>query len=117
MAKRRGSISVARRVTYDNANRSRLPRKLLVPLLISNVGQDLRRFNPTTRSKNASQSLFKHRTIHGRHVVPRAVVRNYPRSRNLYNHARNDFRVTYSLPPSAIICAKRKIRREVIFAK
>jgi hypothetical protein len=120
MAKRRrisktnryGGFATGRRVTYDNANRRRLPLKVIRSTAIATVGDDAR------RSPKVQRYLYP--TLSGRRVAPLATV-NIPMSHKTRRAARSNtnsrlWDVKYILPESSVLCARRKVRREVIFA-
>lgn len=111
-----------RRETFAFAKPPRLPR--LLPLLVQHSGEDRRFYAPSKLNR-------VYRSLSGVTVAPR------PRFWRDYINARQAFRprnVAYSaspsrrssvrdldvrlfLPPDAVVCARRKIRRSVIFAR
>lgn len=94
----------------------RLPRRLLLSSLVSSSTEDFRRYHPNV-------SFRKFRDLSGGVVRPRHLIGVVPRRspflrRVVFRRARSDsLNVVSTLPRSAVICARRKIRKEVIFAK
>ena len=102
----------SRRVDTYNANRRRrLPRRRLLQTLVTLTGEDQRRYHPYETTRQYS-------TISGRHIRPYAVVAfstRKPVARSS-NALKESYKVNFYLPSSAVLCARRKIRREVLFA-
>lgn len=111
----RGS-SIARRDTFDIAKPTlrRLPR--LLPIFVATSGEDHRVHLPR-------QSIRRLRSLSGASISPvvrfRSVPRNVKSIRDVYSRgvASRHMSFDFVLPRSAVVCARRKIRKEVIFAK
>lgn len=115
MAKRKSNRSPsvsARRVIPFNTNR-RLPRRVLLPSpVLLNEISDYRSFHPHGKTRSFRDRL-------GRRIIPRTVVRSVPFrgpnfSRGFPLFA--DLKSTRQLPRDAVVCVRRRIRKEVLFA-
>jgi hypothetical protein len=96
------TLSTSRR-DYTIANR-RLPR--LIPILIKQSGEDFRRFHP-------ERSLRPLRSLSGRPIRPRPTV-TY---KKIKTYSPKLMMGSYKIPQDAVICAKRNVRKSVLFAK
>lgn len=110
--KRRYSSPSSTRRVIHNANR-RLPRPDLLSrsFIVQSVGEDFRRFHP-----NANRRRL--RTLGGAFVRARAVVGTEPFRSRVSGASRflSPWSVRHVFPRDAVVCVRRKIRKEVIFA-
>lgn len=115
MSKVRVRSHVIRRDSGSIAKRS-LPT---LPLLIRNSGEDLRSYNAIKRISSHAirySPLRSFSTFNGTRVVPFTRPKSpYKRNGSLRSNW-NPFQYVQSLPQSAVVCARRKVRREVLFA-
>lgn len=104
----------ARRVISRNANFSRpilLPRRILPSLSLTQI-EDRRRYHP----HGVNRSF---RSVYGHRVIPRSIIRYRPYSGPSIGRRfplLADLSEHRVLPRDAVICARRKIRREVLIA-
>lgn len=106
--------SLARRDAFVIAKRPRLPR--LLSALVFHSGEDLRRHVP--------QKAFRPlRSVSGAAVYPRVRFRYLPRNQPSYGDPyrfgsrSRSLSFDFVLPRHAVVCARRRIRKEVMFAR
>lgn len=91
----------------------RLPRpKIIRKLLLTQLRDDSRRSHPNVALKR-QRDIFG-RTIRRLPIVGLPVMGNPPRSRP--NRRYDPLRINFALPKTAVVCARRQIRKEVMFA-
>lgn len=100
--------SPPRRVIH-NAN-LRLPNRAILPSLVNFIGEDHRRFHPNGPNRRL-------RLLSGRPILPTPVIGGYSRPKHSGRPRLFDpFRVNFVVPRTAVICVRRQIRKEVMFA-
>jgi hypothetical protein len=112
VARKTSRSSSTRRVIRNTSRR--LPKKIIIPNLIRYSQEDLRRYHPMGRRRPLT-------TFSGRRFLFRHVIGNLRRSLKSRSRSKHSiyspFHVRIFAPPDAVICAKRNVRREVIFAR